>query len=159
MTSKPDQLRNMSVVIAYTGDPEAVRRLKPQDCTTNLSLLFKALQPGSFDLALNEVPAANTDVEKVVTEVTVGQVEALGGSDRFTISSAIFDALSKDDGVLSRKPWPFSQTEETDQISEVTFRREINEDETAIKKLADDIRWFCADAVTLEKLIFERKAD
>lgn len=42
MPSKLDQLRTMTVVVADTGDLEAVRRLKPQDCTTNPTLLLKA---------------------------------------------------------------------------------------------------------------------
>ena len=44
MPSKLDQLRAMTVVVADTGDIEAVRRLKPRDCTTNPSLVLKALQ-------------------------------------------------------------------------------------------------------------------
>ncbi len=35
MASKLDQLRTMTTVVADTGDIEAVRRLKPVDCTTN----------------------------------------------------------------------------------------------------------------------------
>jgi transaldolase len=42
--SKLDQLRAMTVVVADTGDIEAVRRLKPQDCTTNPTLLLKAAE-------------------------------------------------------------------------------------------------------------------
>ena len=44
MPSKLDQLRTMTAVVADTGDVEAVRRLAPQDCTTNPSLLLKAAQ-------------------------------------------------------------------------------------------------------------------
>jgi transaldolase len=44
MTSKLDQLRTMTVVVADTGDLDAVRRLKPQDCTTNPTLLLKAAE-------------------------------------------------------------------------------------------------------------------
>jgi transaldolase len=44
MPSKLDQLRAMTVVVADTGDIDAVRRLKPVDCTTNPSLLLKAVQ-------------------------------------------------------------------------------------------------------------------
>jgi transaldolase len=51
MPSKLDQLRAMTVVVADTGDIEAVRRLKPQDCTTNPTLLLKAVEsPGSVNL-------------------------------------------------------------------------------------------------------------
>ncbi len=42
--SKLDQLRDMTTVVADTGDIEAVRRLKPQDCTTNPTLLLKAAE-------------------------------------------------------------------------------------------------------------------
>jgi transaldolase len=44
MPSKLDQLRAMTVVVADTGDLDAVRRLKPQDCTTNPTLLLKAVE-------------------------------------------------------------------------------------------------------------------
>ena len=42
MISKLDRLRDMTVVVADTGDIAAVRRLRPQDCTTNPTLLLKA---------------------------------------------------------------------------------------------------------------------
>jgi transaldolase len=56
MASKLDQLRAMTVVVADTGDIEAVRRLKPQDCTTNPTLLLKAV----------ESPASGTLVEEAL---------------------------------------------------------------------------------------------
>ena len=46
--SKLDQLREMTTVVADTGDIEAVRRLKPVDCTTNPTLLLKAVQTDSY---------------------------------------------------------------------------------------------------------------
>ena len=49
MTSKLDQLRTMSIVVADTGDIEAVRRFKPQDCTTNPSIVLGALSSPAFD--------------------------------------------------------------------------------------------------------------
>ena len=48
MASKLDQLRAMTVIVADTGDIEAVRRLKPQDCTTNPSLLLKAVEMPAY---------------------------------------------------------------------------------------------------------------
>jgi transaldolase len=48
MASKLDQLRRMTVIVADTGDIEAVRRLKPQDCTTNPSLLLKAVEMPAY---------------------------------------------------------------------------------------------------------------
>lgn len=44
MSSKLDQLRAMTVVVADTGDIEAIRSLKPQDCTTNPTLILKAVE-------------------------------------------------------------------------------------------------------------------
>lgn len=49
MTSALDQLRNMTTVVADTGDVDMVRALKPVDCTTNPSIVLKALQNPSFE--------------------------------------------------------------------------------------------------------------
>lgn len=48
MTSRLEQLRAMTVVVADTGDLAAVRDLKPQDCTTNPSLVLKAMEQPAF---------------------------------------------------------------------------------------------------------------
>lgn len=42
--NKLEQLKQRSQVVADTGDIEAIRRYRPQDATTNPSLLFKAAQ-------------------------------------------------------------------------------------------------------------------
>ncbi|AAP99564.1 MULTISPECIES: transaldolase [Prochlorococcus] len=44
MTSLLDQLSSMTVVVADTGDLEAIRTFKPQDATTNPSLILAAAQ-------------------------------------------------------------------------------------------------------------------
>ena len=44
MTSKLEQLRRLSTVVADTGDLDAIERFKPEDATTNPSLLLKAAQ-------------------------------------------------------------------------------------------------------------------
>ncbi|WP_333822234.1 transaldolase [Pinisolibacter sp.] len=41
--SKLEQLRTMTTIVADTGDFEAVRRLRPVDCTTNPTLVAKAI--------------------------------------------------------------------------------------------------------------------
>ena len=48
MTSKLEQLRMMTTVVADTGDIEAVARLKPVDCTTNPTIVLKALGTPMF---------------------------------------------------------------------------------------------------------------
>ena len=42
MTSKLEQLKQFTTVVADTGDIDAIARLKPVDATTNPSLLLKA---------------------------------------------------------------------------------------------------------------------
>ena len=48
MTSKLDDLRKMTVVVADTGDIDAVRALSPEDCTTNPSIVLKAVQSPAY---------------------------------------------------------------------------------------------------------------
>lgn len=55
--SKLDQLREMTTVVADTGDIDAVRRLKPVDCTTNPTIVLKALGSSEFAGALDEAVA------------------------------------------------------------------------------------------------------
>lgn len=57
MTSKLEQLRAMTTVVADTGDIEAVRRLKPVDCTTNPSIVLKALGSPEFADTMDEALA------------------------------------------------------------------------------------------------------
>lgn len=54
MASKLEQLREMTVVVADTGDIEAVRELKPVDCTTNPTIVLKALGTPMFKDAFEE---------------------------------------------------------------------------------------------------------
>ncbi|MEQ9210663.1 MAG: transaldolase family protein, partial [Pseudomonadales bacterium] len=42
--NKLDQLRQMTEVVADTGDIDAIAKYKPVDATTNPSLLLKATQ-------------------------------------------------------------------------------------------------------------------
>ncbi len=44
MANKLSQLRNMTVVVADTGDINTIKQYSPEDATTNPSLLFKAAQ-------------------------------------------------------------------------------------------------------------------
>lgn len=56
MASVLDQLREVTVVVADTGDVEAVKRYKPVDCTTNPSLVLDALKdPASEELVAKEI--------------------------------------------------------------------------------------------------------
>ena len=57
--NKLDQLRGMTDVVADTGDIDAIERLKPQDATTNPSLLLKAAKMPRFEELVAVVKAGN----------------------------------------------------------------------------------------------------
>lgn len=79
--SKLAQLRDLSVVVADTGDYDAIKRLKPVDCTTNPTLVKKALDLPVYaalierELAWGRTQAAPTSdavVDEVADRLTVG---------------------------------------------------------------------------------------
>lgn len=84
----------------------------------------------------------------------IGEVLALAGCDRLTISPALLDELSQqtgqldvklqDKGVTNSKPEP---------LTEQQFRWALNEDAMATEKLAEGIRKFAVDQRKLEDVI------
>ena len=80
-----------------------------------------------------------------------GQIEALAGCDRLTISPDLLDELGASTGDL---PEALSKAQSVtgvgQPISESEFRFEHNESAMATEKLADGIRRFVADQVKLE---------
>ena len=50
MTQQLDSLKQLSMVVADTGDLDAIRRYQPHDATTNPSLILKALDRKSTRL-------------------------------------------------------------------------------------------------------------
>ena len=80
-----------------------------------------------------------------------GQIEALAGCDRLTISPDLLDELGASDGELPEALSRSQPATHTGQpISESDFRFEHNESAMASEKLADGIRRFVADQVKLE---------
>ncbi|UCJ15266.1 transaldolase [Pseudomonas sp. MM211] len=76
MTSKLDQLKQFTTVVADTGDIDAIARLKPVDATTNPSLLLKAAAlPRYAELLKQAVSASKGDVDLASDRfgVTVGR--------------------------------------------------------------------------------------
>lgn len=65
MTSQLDQLRQHSVVVADTGDIDAIARFQPQDATTNPSLLLKAAALPAYAPLLDAAVAAASGDDKV----------------------------------------------------------------------------------------------
>jgi len=78
-----DQLRKMTVVVADTGDIDAIRTHKPQDATTNPSLLLKAAQMPQYQELVDEA---------------VGYAESQKGSQDAKLDACI-DKLSVNFGV------------------------------------------------------------
>jgi transaldolase len=85
-----------------------------------------------------------------------GQIEALAGCDRLTISPDLLQTLADDQGELPRRLSPSGAQGKTEPIPEGAFRWEMNEDAMATEKLAEGIRNFHADALKLAKIIQER---
>lgn len=84
----------------------------------------------------------------------IGEIIALAGIDRLTISPALLEELANTEGVLQRvlqdhgvhKRLPVS-------ITEPEFRFELNEDQMATEKLSEGIRGFVADQIKMEKAL------
>jgi transaldolase len=83
-----------------------------------------------------------------------GQIEALAGCDRLTISPGLMAELEADDGELPRRLAPESVASDDAKAPprEPEFRYELNDDAMAVEKLAEGIRKFVADQVKLENL-------
>jgi transaldolase len=83
-----------------------------------------------------------------------GEIEALAGCDRLTISPALLEELDKDQGTLERKLSPDNVTAEPLQsLDEKAFRWMLNEDAMATEKLSEGIRLFAKDLVALRSMV------
>jgi len=89
---------------------------------------------------------------------SAGEVEALAGCDRLTISPALLSELDKDQGTLQRKLSPEKPgvAPAISQTDEASFRWALNEDAMATEKLSEGIRLFAADLRKLHEMIDKR---
>jgi len=89
---------------------------------------------------------------------SAGEIEALAGCDRLTISPALMDELSKDSGTLTRKLSRQNpgKPPALPAVDERSFRWAMNEDAMATEKLSEGIRQFAADLRKLQALIDAR---
>jgi transaldolase len=84
----------------------------------------------------------------------LGEIEQLAGCDRLTISPELLAQLEADTSPLLQKLFPAKETTNSPELlSEAKFRWEMNNDPMAHDKLADGIRRFAADQVTLESML------
>ena len=89
-----------------------------------------------------------------------GEIEALAGCDRLTISPHLLDELSKDQGELKRHLDPANVGPAPKKITldEKGFRWMLNEDQMATEKLSDGIRLFAHDLNALRAMVEQRLA-
>ncbi|MBB3189291.1 transaldolase [Halomonas cerina] len=85
-----------------------------------------------------------------------GEIKALAGCDRLTISPALLGELAESRGTLARRLTPLdAETRAPEPQDEAEFRWALNEDAMATEKLAEGIRKFMADQRKLEALLGE----
>ncbi len=98
MASALDALRDMTVVVADTGDVDAIRELKPVDCTTNPSIILKALQSPAFaDMVSSEIEKgskAGKSPLAIADALTVGVGTELAGLVPGRVSTEVDANLS-----------------------------------------------------------------
>ena len=86
-----------------------------------------------------------------------GEILALAGCDRLTISPALMDELAaSDEPVQRRLAYDGPTLPRPEAMTEARFRWNLNEDAMATEKLAEGIRSFTADQIKLEKTLAER---
>ena len=64
MTSKLDSLREPTLIVADTGDIDAIRALQPVDVTTNPSLLLKVAEQSEYAQLLDQATAEHHAAEQ-----------------------------------------------------------------------------------------------
>lgn len=85
-----------------------------------------------------------------------GQIKALAGCDLLTISPELLAELQADDSLLNVElgaEWALAQPRETFPEGEAAFRYELNADAMGTEKLAEGIRAFVKDSITLDGLL------
>ncbi|GGF89896.1 transaldolase [Rhizobium wenxiniae] len=132
MTSKLEQLRSMTTVVADTGDIEAVARLKPVDCTTNPSIVLKAIGTSIF-------------ADKVKEGVAWGRKQ---GGNNEAIAVAVADRLAIDVGAALAGIVPGRVSTEVD--ADLSF-----DTEASIKKAHDIIAAYKARGIERERILIK----
>ena len=84
-----------------------------------------------------------------------GEIEALAGCDKLTISPQFLQALSEDQGTLEQQltATQASAEDKWGELDQAQFRWAMNQDAMASEKLAEGIRNFTIDLVKLEELL------
>ncbi len=100
MASALDQLRDLTVVVADTGDVDSIKALTPVDCTTNPSIMLKALQSPAFadlfDAEIAAGKAAGSTPLQIADALTIGVGTVLAGLVPGRVSTEVDANLSFD---------------------------------------------------------------
>jgi transaldolase len=90
----------------------------------------------------------------------IGEIEALAGCDRLTISPQLLGELAKSEGTLTRKldAKAHAEAPALTKLDEKAFRWALNQDAMATEKLSEGIRQFAKDLAALRKMAAERLA-
>ena len=84
MVSQLDSLKKFSSVVADTGDIDSIQKFNPDDCTTNPSLIFKAVQSNKYKKLVDEVISNSKSRKFSHTEDQVNYI-----ADQLTIAFGI----------------------------------------------------------------------
>ena len=84
MVSQLDSLKKLSSVVADTGDIDSIQKFNPDDCTTNPSLIFKAVQSNKYKKLVDEVISNSKSRKFSQTEDQVNYI-----ADQLTIAFGI----------------------------------------------------------------------
>ncbi len=84
MVSQLDSLKKFSSVVADTGDIDSIQKFNPDDCTTNPSLIFKAVQSNKYKKLVDEVISNSKSRKFSQTEDQVNYI-----ADQLTIAFGI----------------------------------------------------------------------
>lgn len=107
----------------------------------SVSRIYRYYKTNGFDTVVMGASFRNT-----------GQIEALAGCDRLTISPELISQLAAETGTLQRQLSPEQVGEARIKLDQATFRWAHNEDAMATEKLAEGIRAFAVDQHKLEAL-------
>ncbi len=142
-----DQLRQTTTVVADTGNFLQLAQFKPQDATTNPSLILKAVQQPEYAPLLAQTVAAHRGaalpdiVDAVLVRFGCEILRVVPGR----VSTEVDARLSFDTTATLDLP--------AVHFDERSLRWALNEDAMATEKLAEGIRAFAADAGRLDALI------
>ena len=130
--SKLAQLRELSVVVADTGDYDAIKRLRPVDCTTNPTLVKKAL----------DLPVYAGLIER---ELQWGRAQS---GDKQAVANAVVDRLTVGVGTMLAELVPGRVSTEVDAD-------QAHNTEATIAKACEFIAMYEAAGVPRDKVLIK----